>query len=59
VSLGERFGIERFSDEFGRLCDLAKLPKRRLRDTWHRVNSLLEKLESHRFSGQLLTSKTR
>ena len=41
--LGECFGIERFSDEHGRPCDLARLPKCRLRDTWHSVNSLLEK----------------
>ena len=41
---GECFGIERFSDEFGRLCELARLPKCRLHDTRHSVNSLLEKL---------------
>lgn len=42
--LGEPLGIERYSDEFARLCAVAGLPKCRLHDTRRAVNSLLEKL---------------
>jgi integrase len=42
--LGRPLHPERYSDEFGRLCALAGLPKCRLHDCRHSVNSLLEKL---------------
>ena len=42
--LGAPLHPERYSDEFGRLCALAGLPKCRLHDCRHSVNSLLEKL---------------
>jgi integrase len=42
--LGRPLHPERYSDEFGRLCALAELPKCRLHDCRHSVNSLLEKL---------------
>jgi integrase len=42
--LGRPVHPERYSDEFGRLCALAGLPKCRLHDCRHSVNSLLEKL---------------
>lgn len=42
--LGQPLHPERYSDEFGRLCAEAGLPKCRLHDCRHSVNSLLEKL---------------
>jgi integrase len=42
--IGEPLNPERYSDEFGRLTTLAKLPKIRLHDCRHSVNSLLEHL---------------
>ena len=42
--LGAPLHPERYSDEFGRLCALAGLPKCRLHDCRHSTNSLLEKL---------------
>lgn len=42
--LGEPLHPERYSDEFGRLCREAGLPKCRLHDCRHSVNSLLEHL---------------
>jgi integrase len=42
--LGRPVHPERYSDEFGRLCALAGLPKCRLHDCRHSTNSLLEKL---------------
>ena len=42
--LGRPLHPERYSDEFGRLCALAGLPKCRLHDCRHSTNSLLEKL---------------
>ncbi len=42
--LGRPLHPERYSDEFGRLCAEAGLPKCRLHDCRHSVNSLLEKL---------------
>lgn len=42
--LGQPVHPERYSDEFGRLCAEAGLPKCRLHDCRHSTNSLLEKL---------------
>ena len=42
--IGEPLNPERYSDGFGRLTALAKLPKIRLHDCRHSVNSLLEHL---------------
>ena len=42
--LGRPLHPERYSDEFGRLCAEAGLPKCRLHDCRHSTNSLLEKL---------------
>jgi integrase len=42
--LGAPLHPERLSDEFGRLCSVAGLPRCRLHDTRASVNSLLEKL---------------
>lgn len=42
--LGQPLNPERYSDEFGRLCAEAGLPKCRLHDCRHSVNSLLEHL---------------
>jgi len=42
--LGEPLNPERYSDEFGRLCAAAGLPKCRLHDCRHSTNSLLEHL---------------
>jgi len=42
--LGEPLNPERYSDEFGRLCGVAGLPKCRLHDCRHSTNSLLEHL---------------
>jgi integrase len=42
--LGAPLHPERYSDEFGRLCAEARLPKCRLHDCRHSTNSLLEKL---------------
>ena len=42
--LGQPLHPERYSDEFGRLCAEAGLPKCRLHDCRHSTNSLLEKL---------------
>jgi len=42
--LGQPLHPERYSDEFGRLCAEAGLPKCRLHDCRHSVNSLLEHL---------------
>jgi integrase len=42
--LGEPLHPERYSDEFGRLCGVAGLPKCRLHDCRHSTNSLLEHL---------------
>jgi integrase len=42
--IGGPLNPERYSDEFGRLCSVAGLPKCRLHDCRHSTNSLLEHL---------------